>query len=122
MIGFAFRAIRKATTSSWQPKTWVDLPLSNIYVIDGDTIEADIPTKHGLQRHRIRILGYDAYETYEELGPAATRFLRNILSMEEFTLRTCWERDRFKRLLGHLVNSEGITVEKIFKEYNLSKA
>ena len=93
-----------------------ELLLSNIRVIDGDTIEADIqlPLDIVVQKQSIRLAGYDAWEaskrrrsvnvTDEEVtkGKEATRALEDLLASGSVSIKMLPERSRdsYGRVLG----------------------
>lgn len=93
-----------------------ELLLSNIRVIDGDTIEADIqlPLDIVMQKQSIRLAGYDAWEaskrrrsvnvTDEEVikGKEATEALKALLASGSVSIKMLPERSRdsYGRVLG----------------------
>ena len=87
--------------------------ISNIIVIDGDTLDADIDLGFcvWLHKQRIRLYGIDAPETrtkdlYEKArGKAATEWLINKLHTDEaITLVSKeFERGKFGRILGTIM-------------------
>lgn len=110
----------KNLTECCQP--WETLQISQVRVIDGDTLHARITNKKGQsQFEKIRLMGYDAPEMHEARGKTARLFLINIFKMSQLHLTTQWKRDPYGRLLGNLVDSNGMSIAKVFKQYNLSK-
>jgi endonuclease YncB( thermonuclease family) len=93
-----------------------ELVLSNIRVIDGDTVEADIqlPLDIVVQKQSIRLTGYDAWEaskrrrsvnvTDEEVikGKEATEALKALLASGSVSIKMLPERNRdsYGRVLG----------------------
>ena len=72
-------------------------PAHVLRVIDGDTFilyAVGVPPEE-----RIRVLGVDAWERTDSLGPAATAFTREWLARGPFLLETC-RRDSFGRYLA----------------------
>jgi endonuclease YncB( thermonuclease family) len=66
-------------------------------VIDGDTFvlyNVAVPAED-----RVRVLGVDAAEIRDTLGPAARAFTTEWLTRGNFRIHTC-KRDSFGRLLG----------------------
>jgi len=96
--------------------TTPELVLSNIRVIDGDTLEADIqlPLDLVVQKQSIRLTGYDAWEaskrrrsvnvTDEEVikGKEATEALKALLASGSVSIKILNEkvRDSYGRVLG----------------------
>jgi endonuclease YncB( thermonuclease family) len=66
-------------------------------VIDGDTFVLYAATNVPPEE-RVRVLGVDAYELRDSLGPAAKTFTTKWLQAGPFTLQGC-KRDSFGRLL-----------------------
>lgn len=70
--------------------------------VDGDTFilySIGVPAEE-----RVRVLGVDAVEIRDTLGPAAKAFTTEWLQRGPFTLETC-KRDSFGRLLGVISRS-----------------
>lgn len=73
------------------------LPAHVAKIVDGDTFglfNVGIPAEE-----RVRVLGVDAAEIRDTLGPAARAFTQEWLGRGPFNLHTC-RRDSFGRLLG----------------------
>lgn len=121
-LGLLHRGVRLSRRVSHAARPWVTLGLENVRVIDGDTFEADLLRPSGeTQRAKVRCISYDAPEMSEPQGNAAKLFLYNIFQTDNLHLSTQWERDKFGRLLGHLIDSEGTPIANVFSRYNLNK-
>lgn len=80
-------------------------PLSDVRVVDGDTVDAVIELGFGVRLHeRIRLEGIDAPERYTEDGKRATARLREWLALcgMPLTLKSSG-REKFGRVLGRVL-------------------
>jgi micrococcal nuclease len=93
---------------------------SDIYVIDGDTIDID--------GERYRLVGFDTPETYraeceseKQRGDRATARLRELVaSATEITLDVQQSRDKYGRFLGNLL-TDGDDVGDILVREDLAR-
>lgn len=97
--------------------------LTNVRVVDGDTVEADIHLglNFVLEGEKIRAADYDAWEcskrrrtveiTDDEVrkGKRAKAYLEGLLSAGEIRLKSTGNRDAYGRLLG-VLSHNGIDV------------
>jgi micrococcal nuclease len=119
MLGAADRAgfFGRAARGDWETYEGRTVRVSR--VIDGDTVEVDLPDR-GSARTRVRLIGVDAPETVHPdrppgyFGRRASRYLRELLSGREVRLELdrCQLRDRHGRLLAYLALPDGTDVSE----------
>jgi endonuclease YncB( thermonuclease family) len=86
-----------------------EYPLVILRVMDGDSFvcNIDVTKDITLKKQKIRLLGCDAWEKRDPLGPQATQFAKDFLSTDTLTLVTTTKRDSFGRMLGNVRNGAG---------------
>lgn len=83
----------RMTTPRYPPPHGLSLPIQCVRVIDGDTIEAMLPSGRSCI---LRIDGYDAPERNTARGVLATEALERLLDSRELTLWISWPKDTDK--------------------------
>jgi endonuclease YncB( thermonuclease family) len=99
-------------------------PIDVVYVVDGDTCDADIYMGLGMvmKNQRIRLLGCDAWERninrqkWEEAKSVAEDFLNT----NTLILVTDGRRESFGRILGNIKNGNGKTLKETLEEKGLT--
>ncbi|MFB3892293.1 MAG: thermonuclease family protein [Phycisphaerae bacterium] len=95
-----------------------------VHVVDGDTIDIDVPGPHAYCQ-RIRLIGVDTPETVkpntpvEHFGPEASAFTKKTALNQTVTLQldpTHDTRDRYDRLLAYIVLPDGRMLNRVLVE------
>jgi endonuclease YncB( thermonuclease family) len=88
-----------------------DVELKNVRVVDGDTIEATVVTRHKPRPERtiideevrmIRFTDLNTAERHTQAGKDATSDLKGFIESRLLRLKTEWQTGKFGRLLGTL--------------------
>lgn len=103
-----------ARRDDWE--TYHDKQFKVVRVVDGDTLDVDLPDRLGGYRTtRVRLWGVDTPETVkpdtpvEHYGPEATRFVRAAVLGKTVTLKLerARIRDGYERLLAYVIGPDG---------------